>query len=382
LSYLALRIAYFVLFKYRSYNIFKLLNFRFGIYLALITGKFIERLQGKSSGDAQMAHRISPLWWPVLAAGSPVLIPWLMARNQGFKRDQALAQNANQERIQQAKPLALPEMDSLELTPLVEWEHAPGFEREPGVSYWLKSDGGNVLYDIGFGPERGGLEHNSKKLGFSLADTPTVVISHLHMDHMGGEKAQKTRTVCFPQTMGDTSGITCFVPDETNNTDVSTYLVREPMVLPNGMGTTGPLARRLFLMGWCEEQAMLINIKGKGLVVISGCTHPGIQTVIEMAQKLSPEPIHAIVGGMHFPLSESRLKKPGFEPIMIFGTGKPPWQRITRDDLNQAIDAINQAGPKRVLLSAHDTCDQGLAIMQKELNAKTEVLKAGETYYF
>ena len=329
-----------------------------------------------------MTRRISPLWWPVLAAGSPLLIPWLMARNLGFKRDQALAQSQNRERIQKAALLDLPELGSLELTPLVEWEHAPGFKREPGVSYWLKSDQGDLLYDIGFGPQIGALEHNSAKLGFSLARTPTVVISHLHMDHMGGEKAQKDKTVRLPTSLGGSSGVTCYVPDKTNNTDLRTELVQGPMVLPGGMGTTGPLARRLFLMGWCEEQAIIVNLKGKGLVVITACTHPGIQTVIKMAQKLSSEPIHAIVGGMHFPLSESRLKKPGFEPIMIFGTGKPPWQRITKDDLHQAIAAINQAGPQRVLLSAHDTCDQGLAIMQKELKAETEVLKAGETYYF
>lgn len=329
-----------------------------------------------------MTRRISPLWWPVLLAGSPILLPWLAARNRGFKRDQVRAKLENQNRISQARPLDLPELETFELTPLVEWECAPGFEREPGVSYWLKSDQGKVLYDIGFGPQIGAMERNSKKLGFSFDDAATVVISHLHMDHMGGEKAQRDKTVCFPQTLGSIDGITCFVPDETNNTEIRTELVQGPMVLPGGMGTTGPLARRLFLMGWCEEQAMLINLKGKGLVVITACTHPGIQAVIEMAQKLSSEPIHAIVGGMHFPLTESRLKKPGLEPIMIFGTGKPPWKRITEDDLSQAIAAINQAGPERVLLSAHDTCDQGLAIMQKELNANTEVLKAGETYRF
>lgn len=329
-----------------------------------------------------MARRISPLLWPLLAACSPVLIPWLIARNQGFKRDQALAQTQNRQRIQQAAPLNLPEVDSLELTPLVEWECAPGFEREPGVSYWLKSDQGNVLYDIGFGPEIGGLERNSARLGFSLADTPTVVISHLHMDHMGGVQAQKQRTVTFPRALGSTDGVTCFVPDKANNKDLRVELVQGPRLLPNGMGTTGPLARRLFLMGWCEEQALLINLKGKGLVVISGCTHPGIQTVLEMAKKLSPVPIHAVVGGMHFPLTQSRLKRPGFQPVMIFGTGKPPWKRITEKDLDQAIDAINQAGPERALLSAHDTCDHALAIMQNKLKAKTEVLQAGETYCF
>jgi len=34
-----------------------------------------------------MSFRISPAWWPVLAAGSPVLGPWLLVRNQRFRRN-------------------------------------------------------------------------------------------------------------------------------------------------------------------------------------------------------------------------------------------------------------------------------------------------------
>jgi 7,8-dihydropterin-6-yl-methyl-4-(beta-D-ribofuranosyl)aminobenzene 5'-phosphate synthase len=62
------------------------------------------------------------------------------------------------------------------------------------------------------------------------------------------------------------------------------------------------------------------------------------------------------------------------------GTGKPAWQRITDGDLSRTIAAINDAGPKKVYLSAHDTCDHALDRMKKELKSETEVLSAGATY--
>ena len=98
-----------------------------------------------------MTLRISPVWWPVLAVTSPVLLPWLALKNRKFRADQVCALELNQERIRQAQPLELPELDFLELTVLVEWMAEPGFLRDPGVSYLLKTDQGSLLFDVGFG---------------------------------------------------------------------------------------------------------------------------------------------------------------------------------------------------------------------------------------
>ena len=46
------------------------------------------------------------------------------------------------------------------------------------------------------------------------------------------------------------------------------------------------------------------------------------------------------------------------------------------------ITAINSASPKKAYLSGHDTCDHSLDRMKRELNAETEVLKAGAAYRF
>jgi 7,8-dihydropterin-6-yl-methyl-4-(beta-D-ribofuranosyl)aminobenzene 5'-phosphate synthase len=50
--------------------------------------------------------------------------------------------------------------------------------------------------------------------------------------------------------------------------------------------------------------------------------------------------------------------------------------------LSRTITAISNAGPERVCLSGHDTCDHALDRMMGELSAETEVLRAGATYRF
>jgi 7,8-dihydropterin-6-yl-methyl-4-(beta-D-ribofuranosyl)aminobenzene 5'-phosphate synthase len=136
------------------------------------------------------------------------------------------------------------------------------------------------------------------------------------------------------------------------------------------------------MFGFTEEQALLARVKGKGLVVFTGCGHPTIEVVLEMVKRLSDEPVYAIGGGLHFPVTGGRGNRAGIQFQTIIGTGKPPWQRITDEDLSRTIAAINKAGPKSVHLSGHDTCDHSLHRMKAELDAETGVLEAGATYRF
>jgi 7,8-dihydropterin-6-yl-methyl-4-(beta-D-ribofuranosyl)aminobenzene 5'-phosphate synthase len=58
------------------------------------------------------------------------------------------------------------------------------------------------------------------------------------------------------------------------------------------------------------DQALVINLKGKGLVVVSGCAHAGIINTVLYAKKITGvEDVHAVVGGFH-------LSGPIFEPII------------------------------------------------------------------
>lgn len=327
-----------------------------------------------------MAFRIHPWWWPLLAVVSPVLAPMMLVRNRRFKKNRERANKVNNERISKTEPLDLPELEYIDLTVLSEWAAEEGFMGEPGVSYLFKTDKGTLLYDVGFGPSRPTLLHNARKLGVSLEQVDALAISHLHMDHMGGMKAQRSKQVMVPEELGAPGGKPCFLPDEAGAGDFNAEIVKEPRLLAAEIASIGPLARGLFFFGWTEEQALLARVKGQGLVVFSGCGHPTIEVILEMVHRLSNEPVYAIGGGLHFPVTSGRGRYKGIQAQMIFGTGKPPWRRVTDDDLSQTIRSINAASPKKVFLSVHDTCDYALKRFENELEADTCVLRAGASY--
>ncbi len=59
-----------------------------------------------------------------------------------------------------------------------------------------------------------------------------------------------------------------------------------------------------------DDQAIVVNVKNKGLVVLTGCGHAGVVNTLKCARDLTGvDQIHAIIGGFH-------LTGPTFEPII------------------------------------------------------------------
>lgn len=329
-----------------------------------------------------MNFRLFPLWWPLLGVASPALIPFLMLKNKRFKRNLHIAEKVNAKRLEEAEPLNLPELEYLELTVLVDEKTEEGYTGEAGVSYILRSDKGALLFDVAFGPGRPALKENAILLNFDLEQVDGVCISHLHPDHMGGLKASRSKSVIIPEELGAPDGKPCYLPDKANADGFTCSIIKTPQLLNGGIATTGPLSRSLFFMGMTEEQALFARIKGKGLVVITGCGHPTIELIVKMVRQHSDEPIYAIAGGLHFPVTNGRGNRLGIKLQTILGTGKPFWKRITDDDLDKTIVNLNQIKPEKFLPSAHDTCDHALYRFDQELDARTEILRAGKTYRF
>jgi 7,8-dihydropterin-6-yl-methyl-4-(beta-D-ribofuranosyl)aminobenzene 5'-phosphate synthase len=327
-----------------------------------------------------MSFRVSPVWWPLLAAFSPVLAPLLIVRNKRFQQRCLEAEQRNRRRLDAATPLDLPELESLELTVLVEEKTEAGFLGDAGVSYLFRTDLGSLLFDVGFGPDHPTLAHNAARLGVTLSDVDALAVSHLHLDHMGGLAAARAGEVRVPEQLGSPDGLKCFVPARASGEGFECERVAGPCLLSGGIATTGPLARSLFFLGLTEELSLVARLKGKGLVVFTGCGHPGIAVILEMVRRLSSEPLYAIGGGLHFPIRNGRGSRAGIQVQRVLGTGKPPWQQIDDRDLDAAIAVVNGMGPAKVYLSAHDSCDHALERMQRELAAETTILKAGATY--
>jgi 7,8-dihydropterin-6-yl-methyl-4-(beta-D-ribofuranosyl)aminobenzene 5'-phosphate synthase len=59
-----------------------------------------------------------------------------------------------------------------------------------------------------------------------------------------------------------------------------------------------------------DDQALVVHLRGHGLVVLTGCGHAGVINILRQAKRLTGvNRVHALIGGLH-------LSGPAFEPII------------------------------------------------------------------
>ena len=141
----------------------------------------------------------------------------------------------------------------------------------------------------------------------SREEIDSIVISHRHVDHTGGFKAQKART--FMLTPDDTEPfpVKAYVPEEMTHPSAQVELVTGPLEIAPGVFSIGPIARSIWLLGLTQEQALAVNVEGKGIVLIIGCGHQTLERAIARSEALFDVPIYGVVGGLHFPVTKSRV---------------------------------------------------------------------------
>jgi len=107
-----------------------------------------------------------------------------------------------------------------------------------------------------------------------------------------------------------------------------------------------------------DEQALVINVKGKGLVILTGCGHQGIINTIKYAQKLTQETkVYFVMGGFHLtgalfePLigrTVAEMKK--FSPQIVVPTHCTGWKAMSTfaKEMPKSF-VLNSVGTKYVL---------------------------------
>lgn len=282
-------------------------------------------------------------------------------------------------------PQRLTDMGSvtrLVITPLVDWYPArESLVGEAGVSYFIQADNTGILLDVGLNDTNkhpSTLLHNMKELGIDIGNINYVVISHLHPDHVGGVPNMRERTFRLSKEDSDLSHSVALTPVPMHHATAQVKLVVEPSIIAPGVATEGPIATALFLMGLTLEQAVVANVAGKGFVIITGCGHQGLRRVVERAEQIVAEPFYGIVGGLHYPVTSSRINKLGIPIQRLVGTGKLPWKPITRADVQQSIDYLRAKNPRLVAISAHDSCDWTRSAFRDAFGEAYKELRVGE----
>jgi len=335
----------------------------------------------------RLTTRFFHLWWwtsylPALLISSPILLPYLFLKNIRFKKRIQSSIIQRNEQINAVIPLELDDIDYLSLNIIVDFYCKEGYKGNPAVSYYLETNKGSLLIDIGFGNQTPVLSFNATKMGLSGEKIDRFLISHLHSDHAGGRSGMEGKKILLPDIIkSNNRKKPLYVPEMCTSEDLKIIVASKPMIIGSGFATTGPLRRELFYLNKIDEQAVIAKIKNKGIVIITGCGHPTIEVIVQMVMKIIPnEPIYAIIGGLHFPISESRGKIWGIPFQQVLGTGKTFAKKITLKDLSKTIDFLNSIKVEKLLLSAHDSCDKAIKLFEEGVEAKFTVLRAGNTY--
>jgi 7,8-dihydropterin-6-yl-methyl-4-(beta-D-ribofuranosyl)aminobenzene 5'-phosphate synthase len=144
-----------------------------------------------------------------------------------------------------------------------------------------------LLFDTGGdGPS---LMENMRILGIDPTQIKSVVLSHAHGDHTGGLSALLEYGV-RPIVYLPPSFPAAFKNQVAKITEM--IKVSPGLSIAQGMFTTGEMGSGI------PEQALVI-LTNRGLVIVTGCAHPGIVAIVEQARGMFAEPVRLVLGGFH-----------------------------------------------------------------------------------
>jgi 7,8-dihydropterin-6-yl-methyl-4-(beta-D-ribofuranosyl)aminobenzene 5'-phosphate synthase len=297
--------------------------------------------------------------------------------------------SAGQKRIEEhwkegnVQPFENPDKSKkLEIVPLIDWHtKSSDFMGEAGVSYLIRTDKAEILFDVGLNQAQSNpssLLQNMNKLKLSTHDFDHIFISHNHLDHVGGMKYQKKNTFNLGDENINLDNKKILTPIPMHYKGKSTHCESSPYKIAKGVYSIGVIQNFDFFMGQIDEQAIAVNVEGKGILIIVGCGHQGLQKIIERTEALFEEPIYGIVGGLHYPVTDSRLKIAGIKMQKYFGICREPWNPYTLEDVRENIAFLKKRKPKLVSVSSHDSCDASLDAFREAFPKEYDELLVGK----
>jgi 7,8-dihydropterin-6-yl-methyl-4-(beta-D-ribofuranosyl)aminobenzene 5'-phosphate synthase len=215
----------------------------------------------------------------------------------------------------------------------------PNLSAKHGLSFFVKAktSDGEVSLMMDTGPSPDVLFNNVEMMSIDLRKTEVVMLSHAHYDHTGGlievlklmEKG--VPVVAHPKIFDPKFKVrpslksigASFRPSDIEAAGGMPLLAVNPVELSQGIMASGEVERKATFEKaegfWTvnngrfvedmmpDDQSLIINIEGKGLVIVAGCAHSGIINTIEHAQKISEtKRVFAVLGGFHLARADEK----------------------------------------------------------------------------
>jgi 7,8-dihydropterin-6-yl-methyl-4-(beta-D-ribofuranosyl)aminobenzene 5'-phosphate synthase len=168
-------------------------------------------------------------------------------------------------------------------------EYDPRLKTKWGFSCLVEGLEKTILFDTG--ADSATLLSNMKKLKIDPAEVDAIVLSHIHGDHVGG----------LSGILEENSDVIVYLPksfsgsfkDRVRSFGAQVEEVSEAKELFTGVYTTGELGNGI------KEQSLIVT-SSQGLVVITGCAHPGVVNIVRKARDmLAEKPVYLVIGGFH-----------------------------------------------------------------------------------
>lgn len=206
---------------------------------------------------------------------------------------------------------------------------SPGMTKDWGYSALIEYGGKRILFDTGNNPEI--FARNVKAAGVDLMKLDFVVISHRHLDHTAGLthllSVNPNVTIYAPKDAFGVFGSSLpsqFYRRQDSLPEEMRYFEGHPQdtlsfgsAWPKGKFVTvdAPLevAPGVHLISLVSETVGTKELRElsmaietpQGMIVVAGCSHPGIERIVEAAKAIGQD-VHMVFGGFHLPAATDR----------------------------------------------------------------------------
>ncbi len=167
--------------------------------------------------------------------------------------------------------------------------YLPDMETEWGFACVIETDQDTILFDTGNNGSI--LLKNMNKLNIEPKSIQTIIISHEHLDHVGG----------LSQFLEVNPNVKVYLPSSSFQKIGPD--VRKAGATPIKVDSFQQIADNILSLGEMgtsiSEQSIAIRTEA-GLIIMTGCAHPGIVNVVKQARKFfQKESLYLVLGGFH-----------------------------------------------------------------------------------